>query len=188
VERFTRMSTSYTAACEPWGQSNASITWTGNLGAGGGGGTVGALVAGRAVGTTRWVVVGDAAEVGDASGVGVSSGVAVTRGVKVARGARVGVAVPDSRRAVKVLASQASSAKTTMNNTLKINMRFRSNGQLLSERRESLYSGHWFLANESEGGNWGLDVGCRKLDNCFPISNFPFPNSGEGIALSRNLC
>ena len=146
------------------------------------------MVAGRAVGTMRWVPVGDAAEVGDASGVGVSSGVAVARGVKVGRGVGVGVAVPVARNAVKVSVSQASSAKTTMNNTLKVKMHFRSNGQLLSERRGSLYSGHWLLANESGGGNWRLDDGCRRLDNCFPISNFPFPNSGEGIALSRNLC
>jgi hypothetical protein len=78
---------------------------------GGAVGAAGFAVAGRKVG--RGVKVGDAAVVGDASGVDVLSGVAVARGVKVARGVRVGVAVPASRKAVKVPASHASNATTT---------------------------------------------------------------------------
>ena len=115
-----------------------------NCGLVGAGGAVGALVAGRTVGTMRWVGVGDAAEVGDASGVGVSSGVAVARGVKVGRGVRVGVAVAASSRAEKVVVSQASILKTTMRNTLIVQRRFRSNRQLLSERQR-----HYTLERDS---------------------------------------
>jgi len=178
VERFTRMSTSYTAPCEPCGQSNESVTWTENFGAGGGAAVAGALVAGRTVGTMRRVGVCVSSKVGVASGVAVSSGVGLARGVKVGRAVRAGVAVPVSRKAVKVPVSQAGRVTTMMRIALKSKTRFRSNWQLLSEHHAPLYSGHWFLANESEGGNWRSEVGCRKLDNCFPISNFPLPSSG----------
>jgi hypothetical protein len=155
VERFTRKSTSYTAACGPCGQSNASVTWTENFGAGGGAAVAGALVAGRTVGTMRRVGVCVGSKVGVASGVGVSSGVGLARGVKVGRAVRVGVAVPVSRKAVKVPVSQASRVTTMMRIALKSKTRFRSNWQLLSEHHAPLYSGRKFLAN---GVNeWGTN-------------------------------